>query len=242
MLEHASLSDVGRQRDHNEDSIGVVSLLDGVLCVVADGMGGHAAGEVASAIALEEVERAARQIGLGRPAMPILEQAAARAHERIIETAKDGREGMGCTLTAVAIRTHRVEVLHIGDSRAYLIRDGAIEQITQDDTLVGELVRQGALTPEEARVHPHRNALLRALGYGETAEYQVHVEPAGARDVAVVCSDGLTTHVEDAEILRVVHESRTLKEAAATLVRLANEAGGSDNISVILCRCLGRRK
>ena len=242
MQEHASLTDVGRTRDHNEDALAVVPLIDGLMCAIADGMGGHAAGEVASALAIEGIRQAGRRVRRGEPAMALLESAVSQSHQAIRRAAQNGREGMGCTITAAAIRPGHVEVIQIGDSRAYRVRAGAIEQLTEDDSLVGEMLRQGLLTEAEARAHPARSVLTRALGIGEEADYTTREADLQDGDVLVFCSDGLTTHVKDAEIAELITGAKNLKVAAQALIDTANEGGGSDNISVVLVRCQGKRR
>lgn len=236
MKDHAALTDVGRTREHNEDAYAVVQLLDGLLCAVADGMGGHAAGEVASRIAIEKMEHAARAARLGQPLLPELQNAADAAHAAIREAAQDGREGMGCTLTVVAVRPGKLELLHIGDSRAYLLHDGAIEQLTDDDTLVGEMQRQALLTEAEAREHPARSVLTRALGVGQVADFSAATIDSRPGDLLLLCSDGLTGHLTDDELLARLDPKQGLEPVAKALVAAANEAGGSDNVTVVLAR------
>ncbi len=239
MHDHAAATDIGRVRDHNEDAYTVVPLIDGVLCAVADGMGGHAAGEVASELAVESMNVAGRLVRRGETALPLLEQAVDEAHAKIREQAQDGRQGMGCTLTAGAVRPGQVELLHIGDSRAYRLRGDEIEQLTKDDSLVGEMVRQNLISREEAQRHPSRSVLLRALGVGEVADFTSTTVEVQAKDVLLFCSDGLTTHLTDSRIRELVQGQRSLKKAAQALIEAANEAGGVDNITVVLVRCGG---
>lgn len=239
MLEHAAVTDVGRVRDHNEDALAAVPLIDGLLVAVADGMGGHAAGEVASALAVEGVRRAARNTRKGESALPQLETQVDRAHEQIRKQAQDGREGMGCTLTAAAIRPGKVEILQIGDSRAYLLRDGEIQQLTDDDSLVGEMVRASVLSAEEARHHPARSVLTKALGIGEVADFTLVEAEVQDGDLLLVCSDGLTSMVNDDQIVDLVAAAKGVQAQAKALVAAANDAGGTDNITVVLARCKG---
>ncbi len=239
MLEHAAVTDTGRVREHNEDAHVVVPLLDGLLVAVADGMGGHAAGEVASALAIEGVQRAGRNTRKGESALPQLELQVARAHAMIREQAQDGREGMGCTLTAAALRPGKVELLQIGDSRAYLAREDGLEQLTDDDSLVGEMVRAAVLSAEEARHHPARSVLTKALGIGGEADFALLEAEVKEGDVLLLCSDGLTSLVDDQRIHAILVATKGLPAQAKALVAAANDAGGTDNITVVLARCKG---
>ena len=241
MVDHAALTDVGRTRDHNEDAYTIVPLLDGLLLAVADGMGGHAAGEVASALAIEGVARAGRNTRRGESALPQLEHQVDKAHHLIRESAQNGREGMGCTLTAAVLRPGKVEILQIGDSRAYLVRDDGMEQLTDDDSLVGEMVRASVLSPDEARHHPARSVLTKALGIGESAEFTTLDAMVAAGELLMICSDGLTSLLEDEMIHGVLMDTKGLKAQARALVEAANEAGGTDNITVVLAKCQGAK-
>jgi protein phosphatase len=190
---NAGLSHPGRKRRHNEDSY----VLDPPLFVIADGMGGAKAGEVASGLAVSA-------------------------------------SGMGTTMTVALVEGDRVFIGHVGDSRAYLIRDRRLDQLTDDHSLVAELVRGGRLTPEEAETHPQRSVITRALGTEPDIDVDTFTVQAEPRDVFLLCSDGLTTMVDDETILGVVEEHRPdLKEAAKALINAANRGGGEDNITVI---------
>lgn len=227
-LTFGASSDVGRHRTANEDAM----LADDhrSLFVVADGMGGHNAGEVASATALEVL---VSRVDEGTS----LAEAAGEANTTILAKATGAPDlaGMGTTLTAVTIRDGRTAVFaHVGDSRAYLMRGGDLTQITEDHSVVEELVRDGRLTPEDAMVHPHRSILTRALGVEDHVEvdaYEVDLLPG---DRLLLCSDGLTSMVRDPAISVVLRRERNAQRAAETLVDLANRAGGIDNITVIV--------
>lgn len=227
-LAFGSLTDVGRVRTANEDAM----LADDhrSLFVVADGMGGHNAGEVASATALEVL---VSRVDAGTS----LAEATSEANTTILTKASGDADlaGMGTTLTAVTIRDGRTAVFaHVGDSRAYLMRGGDLTQITEDHSVVEELVRDGRLTPEDAETHPHRSILTRALGVEDHVEvdaYEVDLLPG---DRLMLCSDGLTSMVRDPAISVVLRRERNSQRAAETLVDLANRAGGSDNITVIV--------
>ncbi len=242
-LRVAVLSDVGRARDQQEDACAYVVPSDpdvqrrkGELCMVADGMGGHSSGDVASATAVQEIQRA-YYAAPGEDMAEALRAALAAANEAIYHLAETDarRRGMGSTAAVAALRGSEVHVANVGDSRAYLVRAGAISQITEDHSWVGSLVRAGVMAPEEAQAHPQRNLITRALGARATVEPDLFHGWLQAGDVLVLCSDGLTVHVADAELSEAV---RTLEPDAAArrLVDLANDRGGSDNISVVIVR------
>jgi PPM family protein phosphatase len=238
------LSDVGCVRDLNEDRGRVVQPGDdeerarrGVLAIVADGMGGHSAGEVASELAVAAVHRAYYESD-GEP-LDALATALAAANREIFATASAEKklEGMGTTCVALAICDGQAHAASVGDSRIYLMRGGGIYQMTADDSAVGAMVAQGLLTREEARHHADRNVILRALG--THAEVQVsrweQPLPLKAGDTFLLCSDGLTDLVEDQEIVKEVGE-RNGTDACKALVALARARGGHDNITVALLR------
>lgn len=247
----ASSTDVGRVRSNNEDSLHagpvVVGAVPATLCLVADGMGGAEAGEVASGVAAEQVQQivaAAKQPPADDDAwQALLRRAVVEANRQVYALSRTpaGRRGMGTTLTVVAVAGERAHVAHVGDSRAYLLNPaGAASdnspwlQLTTDHSLVARLVDIGQLTPEEARAHPQRNTLYRAVGTDpqtevETASYRVQ-----AGDTLLLCSDGLSGYVDDAELARMVEAAPDLDTACARLVALANQRGGRDNISVVL--------
>lgn len=229
IVEVAALSDVGRVRHHNEDR----SLVDGGVLVVADGMGGAKAGEVAAQMAVDAVG------ALAAPVSPEdVRTAVGEANSAIRRMASDDpdKSGMGTTLTAALMRDGHIEVVHVGDSRAYLWRDGALTQITQDHSVVAELVRRGSITAEEAESHPHRNVITRALG----AEPEVDVDTVSTEvrdgDVVLLCSDGLSSYVAESAIAGVLASAGSLEVAARELVAAANAAGGTDNVTVVLGR------
>jgi len=231
IAEHFELSDTGRQRRANEDSF----LARSPMFVVADGMGGAQAGEVASRIAVESF--AAGVPGSASAA----ERLAARVQEangRIHELSRTDREraGMGTTITAALLDGDRVAIAHVGDSRAYAWRDGELTQLTRDHSLVDELVRTGRLTEEEAADHPQRSIITRALGPEAGVEVDTLSYPARAGDLLMLCSDGLTSMVAPGEIATILGEAANLREAGRRLVAAANAAGGRDNITVVLFR------
>jgi len=231
VVEQYAATDTGRQRRANEDAL----LARPPLFVVADGMGGAQAGEVASQIAVESFGD-----GLGDAAHPdaalvALAQAAnARIHALSHEHAEQA--GMGTTLTAVYVGQDEVVVAHVGDSRAYRLRDGGLERLTDDHSLVDELIRQGRLTAEEAVEHPQRSVITRALGPEASVEVDVRTDHARAGDVYLLCSDGLTTMVDEPRLTALLLGHDHLHDAGEALIRAANEAGGRDNITVVLLR------
>jgi protein phosphatase len=231
VAEQYAVTDTGRQRRANEDSL----LARSPLFVVADGMGGAQAGEVASRLAVESF-----QDGLGDDAPPELALAtlAQDANTRIHELSHSNIEqaGMGTTLTAVYVGAEEVAIAHVGDSRAYCLRDGELLRLTDDHSLVDELMRQGRLTPEEAIEHPQRSVITRALGPEGSVDVDTRSFRARAGDVYLLCSDGLTTMLPEAQILELLSLSASLRDAGEALIAAANEAGGRDNITVVLLR------
>lgn len=226
-------TDTGLQRRANEDSL----LARSPLFVVADGMGGAQAGEVASKIAVESFHAGLPD---GSPPEEGLAAHALAANARIHELSRENAEqaGMGTTLTAVYVGEEEVAIAHVGDSRAYCLRDGELLRLTDDHSLVDELIREGRLTPEEAEDHPQRSIITRALGPEETVEVDTRSFRARAGDIYLLCSDGLTSMVPEArlaEVLRLRAGAR-LRDIGEALIAEANRAGGRDNITVILLR------
>jgi serine/threonine protein phosphatase PrpC len=230
VVEHAALSDVGRVREGNEDSF----LERPPLFVVADGMGGAEAGEVASETAIEVFEEAVAAGALPDALEDTVQAANARIHAMAV--ADRSRAGMGCTCTAAWIGGGQVTVAHVGDSRLYRLRAGAFEQLTDDHSLVGGLVRLGQLTPQEAEQHPQRSVILRAVGVEPTVEVDVLHHELEPGDLFLACSDGLSSMVRDEVIHETLEMFPTLAETASMLVELANASGGRDNITVVLFR------
>jgi serine/threonine protein phosphatase PrpC len=223
-------SDRGRQRQGNEDSFFVRS----PLFVVADGMGGAQAGEVASRMAVESFDEGLPD---GTPAeglTHIVEGANRRIHER--SQAESQRAGMGTTVTAAYVGEGEVTIAHVGDSRAYLLRDGDLRRLTRDHSLVHELVERGKLTEEQAETHPQRSVITRALGPEADVKVDVTTFKARGGDHFLLCSDGLTSMIPEARVKQILERSDTLEEAGRELIAAANEAGGRDNITVLLFR------
>jgi protein phosphatase len=224
----AGVTDVGRIRDGNEDDFLVDARTS--LVAVADGMGGHRAGEVASATALEALRAA---VASGQP----LRDAMAGANDAVLEKsgADQDLQGMGTTLTAGTLAAGgNLLVGHVGDSRAYLVRDGKLTQITNDHSLVEEMVREGELTPEQAEVHPQRSIITRALGIDPAVEVDVYPVELRPGDRILLCSDGLTTMVRPDEIARILARESDPERAAQALVDAANAAGGEDNVTALV--------
>jgi len=249
-LDVASLSHPGMVRTHNEDSIFVDA--DAGLAVLADGMGGYSAGEVASGIAVNVISNGMLpELGSGRElskvdigsglthAALILQQQIALANKGIYEAAQARPEcaGMGTTLVAAVFYANRVSIGHIGDSRCYRLRGDKLEQLTHDHSLLQEQIDSGMLTPEQAKYSLNKNLVTRALGIeavvpADIAEYRVEAD-----DIYVLCSDGLTDMVEADAVRDIVVAKRAdLAQAAAELIDIANQNGGRDNISVVLSR------
>lgn len=225
---------VGLVRRQNEDAAWFDE--NQSIFVVADGMGGHMAGEVASAMAIDVVQKT---VNAGtQPGIASLREMMRSAHEAIYAHAASHREcaDMGTTLSMLWHKDSYAYIAHVGDSRIYRLRDGQLEQITQDHSLVAELMRAGVITPEQARRHPHRNIITRALGTCGENEPDILAADVRAGDLWLLCSDGLTGMVEDDEIRRTLCDY-PLGQAADRLLALALEAGGKDNVTFILYRC-----
>ena len=233
VVDEAARTDAGRQRHANEDSY----YARAPVYAVADGMGGAQAGEVASRIAAEAFDERTDE---GTPEQQ-LARVATEANRRIFELAQEdsSRSGMGTTLTGLLVDGDEVAIVHVGDSRAYLFRDGELRQLTRDHSLVEELRRQGRLTPEEAEEHPQRSIITRALGPERDVQLDVHTHRARSGDLYLICSDGLTSMVREARLREILAESKSLRSGVDALVAEANEMGGRDNITVVLFRVGG---
>jgi len=231
VIEEAARTDTGRQRTANEDAYFARS----PVYAVADGMGGAQAGEVAAGIAADVFEE---HFPDGVDPERELTQIASEANRRIYELARSdsSRSGMGTTLTGAVVSDDEVSIVHVGDSRAYLLRDGELRQLTRDHSLVEELRRRGQLTVEEAEEHPQRSIITRALGPEADVELDVHTHQARSGDVFLLCSDGLTSMVREEQLHEILTESDSLETAVNRLVAEANRAGGRDNITAVLFR------
>lgn len=228
-------SDIGKIRESNEDSYVCVP----PLFVVADGMGGHVAGEIASQLAADTVRKHFAE--LDEPANPeaVLGKAIEQANSLIYRMARFKTEyaGMGTTLTAAYLDGRRLYWGHVGDSRLYLLRDSRMTQITEDHSLVGELVRSGTISPEDALVHPHRNILTRAVGTGENIVVDTGALEVENGDALLLCTDGLTNMLRDETIFDVLSACPADAAVLDKLIEQANMAGGLDNITAVLVRC-----
>jgi protein phosphatase len=219
-------TDIGQVREGNEDSYLIVA----PLYAVADGMGGHRGGEVASSLALETVQQLfERQEGS-------LADQVSGANRAVYDRSQSDRSvsGMGTTLTAALIDGNKVHLVHVGDSRAYLVRDGALTQLTEDHTLVHRMVLEGEITPEEAETHPHRSILTRALGVDENVQVDEGDVQVESGDRLLLCTDGLTGMVPEGEIQEILRDAADPQEAVDRLVKVANRAGGIDNITAVV--------
>jgi len=250
-IDFAEMTDTGRVREHNEDAIGSIPEIG--LMVLADGMGGYNAGEVASGIAIQIVtdlaaEGASREnrdetdphSGLMRQSI-VLRDAIYRANKIIFQTAqsKTDCEGMGTTIVACMFYDNKISIAHVGDSRAYRMRDGTLEQMSLDHSLLQELVDRGFYSEEEAQRSTNRNYVTRALGVEPTVEVEVHEYSVLPDDVYLLCSDGLPDMVEDEDIhLTISTFNASLDVVGKQLIELANDHGGRDNVSVMLAQVI----
>mgnify|MGYP002174374068 CR=1 FL=1 len=246
-------TDIGRVRDHNEDDYvapggkesppGVDSLL-----VVADGMGGHAAGEVASKRTVEGIVPSLHEQGqessklegnaLGAFLGKVLEEV---NHEVWQAAQEDDKRGLGTTCTLAAIRGDQMFLAHIGDSRAYLLRDGELHQVSKDHSWVEDAVEQGIITREETRTHPNRNVITRAIGLDQQPQIDTYVMPLADGDLLVLCSDGLNSMIPDEDIHRILTSSGP-EEVCQALIDAANNQGGNDNTTVVVAAVGAGRK
>lgn len=228
-----SRTDVGCVRDHNEDSLVVTP----PLYVVCDGMGGHAAGEVASEIAVDVIAQSAPD----HANASALGQAVEEANLAIIKAAREGmgRAGMGCTCTAAILEKDRLVIAQVGDSRAYLLHHGKLQQLTRDHSLVADLIEAGQITEAEARVHPQRSVITRALGSDPRTAPDLFEISVEAGDRLLLCSDGLSTMLEDSQIEKILATSDDPQRCAAQLVNEAIGRGGYDNVTVIVVDVTG---
>ena len=248
-LSFAAESHVGRKRAHNEDSFHLPG--EETLAVVADGMGGHASGEVASRLAVDTVVGYYRETDLdARHTWPFKLDAGLRssqnrlvagiklANARIHETAQKNaaQHGMGTTIVAALFLDGKVVAAHVGDSRLYRVREGRLEQLTDDHSLINDYMKLKGLRADEVTDFPQKNVIVRALGMKETVQVDVMVEQVRGGDVYVLCSDGLSGMVKDPEIHDIVVGAADLDAACGRLIEAANEHGGLDNVTAVLAR------
>ncbi len=242
-MQFFSLTDTGKCRTNNEDSYGVKEIANFTVLVVADGMGGANSGEVASAKAIETVFEALKKPLSKKPSLPeiprILTKVMDKANATVYKLSVSDSEktGMGTTLDMCIVAENTVYIAHIGDSRVYKVSaEGAITKLTKDHSLVEYLLETGALTPEEAKHHPQKNIITKALGTAPKIEADIISRDIVNGDRLVICSDGLSNMVTDETIAGVAAENTPLAERAQKLVDLANNAGGRDNITVIIAQ------
>jgi len=234
-LRSCAISDVGRKRQKNEDSYLINDELQ--LFIVADGMGGHAGGEYASRIAITTIEerfKTATEDSLGKPET-LIAGAIQEAGNHIVNKAEEDRalRGMGTTVVALHIAEKKAYLGHVGDSRAYLFRDGVLEQLTEDHSLVNEQVKSGLISEEEAKTHQFKNIITRSLGVTPEVEVDTITKKLKAGDAVLLCSDGLSNLLEMAEMEKELRDRETVL-AAKFMVDLANKRGGDDNITLVL--------
>ena len=232
-------TDVGQRRNTNQDYAGLFENKTGLaLAVLADGMGGHQAGDVASQMAVNNLGEQWRnsEINTSEKAIQWLIQEIQSVNEAIYEKgqSKPEYQGMGTTIVTAALLKESLVLANIGDSRAYLVRDEQLSQLTEDHSLVNELVKSGEITAEMAANHPRKNVLTRSLGMPKTVEVDVTNHVWLPNDYVLLCSDGLTNMVSESDMLKIIHSEQSLKEKVTTMITAANEAGGLDNITVLI--------
>lgn len=243
---------MGRKRTHNEDSFALVESEN--LYLVADGMGGHASGEVASRMAIETMAEFFAATSADPEATWPYKMDKARgydenrlvtgiklANRRIYEAAQRETRlhGMGTTMVALLAVRDAMLIGHVGDSRVYRMRNGALEQLTEDHSLLNDYIKMKSMTPEEIESFPHKNVIVRALGMKETVKVDAILDTPKPGDVYILCSDGLCGPASDEEIKEIVFKHKDLRDSAQALIDRANEHGGPDNVTVVLCRWIG---
>jgi PPM family protein phosphatase len=234
-MRYSAASDIGGQRSTNEDAY----FADGKIFAVADGMGGHLAGEVASNIAIDCL----RDLGAARSLPRALENRFDRANAIIYDRSRESEErrGMGTTLTACIVEDGHIYIAHVGDSRLYRLRAGRLKQLTKDHSLVAQMIEKGHLSPEEAAVHPQRSVITRALGASVDVKVDMKTKEVQPGDRYLLATDGLTNMATDDEISGVLASEDSLTNVTGTLINLANSRGGPDNVSVIAFEIEGER-
>ena len=230
---------IGKQREDNEDYVDVFTNLAGQhLAIIADGIGGHQGGDVASAMAVSHLGHEFEQTELTTPtaARTWITGEITAENQSIIDKSNEFADlnGMGTTLVAALYFTEEVVIASIGDSRAYLLRDGQLRQLTEDHSLVNELVKRGEISKQAARHHPQKNVIIRSLGISADARFDLNTYPLVLGDQLLLCTDGLTNMVTDSEIQKVLLSERPTAEKCDRLIEMANAAGGLDNITVLI--------
>ena len=235
----SALSDVGLVRNNNEDSFYKSTDFELPLFIVADGMGGHNAGETASKMAVDIIKQYfienKNSLNSEKRLISIIKDSIKVANKNIYKFAneKEMYSGMGTTITLAYILKGKIYIGHVADSRAYIINNGNICQITEDHSLVQELVKNGSITMEEGKTHPQRNMITRAAGTSEDIEVDIIKKPFNINDILLICSDGLSNMVNDNEIINTFNKESLIKDACEDLIKKAKNNGGKDNITVI---------
>jgi protein phosphatase len=248
-IEVAGQTDVGRKRAHNEDNFAI--LAEYGLYIVADGMGGHASGEVASQLAVDTMREFFASTADDPDRTWPYKMDRDRGYEenrlltgiklsnlRIFEAAKNNpkQKGMGTTICALFVSAEGVYTAHVGDSRVYRVRDGVMEQLTEDHSLLNDYMKMKQLTDEEIENFPHKNVIVRALGMKETVKVDTRFDAPRSGDIVLLCSDGLAGPVSEEDISRIIQSAPDITTAAAQLINKANENGGPDNVTAVLAR------
>ncbi|MDQ0161690.1 Stp1/IreP family PP2C-type Ser/Thr phosphatase [Bacillus alveayuensis] len=234
------LTDKGRVRPHNEDSVGVIRNPHGqLLAIVADGMGGHLAGDVASQLTIQHFKKRwneAEKMTSAKMAETWFKESIEAVNSSLFDHANKNPEckGMGTTFVGAICTEHYATISHIGDSRCYIFNKSGFQQITEDHSLVNELVKSGQISKEDAKEHPRKNILLRALGTEQTVSADIKTIGLEHNDIVMLCSDGLSNKVQEKEMIDILQSDRSLKDKAEQLIHRANENGGEDNISIVL--------
>ncbi len=235
----SALTDVGLVRNINEDMFFQSDDKKFPLFIVADGMGGHKAGETASKMAVDIIRQLfienKKCLDNEKKLITVIGNSIQEANKKIYKCSKESEEfsGMGTTITLAYILKDNIYIGHVGDSRAYIIQDHTIEQITEDHSLVQQLVNNGSITIEEGKTHPQRNMITRAAGTSEDIEVDIIIRPVNKNDILLICSDGLSNMVSDNEIINILKNERLIKKACEKLIKKAKDNGGKDNITVI---------
>lgn len=232
-------TDIGKAREENQDYVGVFKNLDKLtFAIVADGIGGHQGGDVASSMAVSHIGRHFEETSFDTPLMAVqwLSSEVRDENAQIIAKAEQFTDlhGMGTTLVAAIIFDDQMIVANIGDSRGYLNRDGKLSQLTEDHSLVNELVKRGAITEDEARTHPQKNIITRTLGISDDADIDVNLYKFKDKDRLLLCTDGLSNMVENDQMLSVLESDTSTDQKCEQLINDANQAGGPDNITVLI--------
>lgn len=235
----SAITDIGKMRANNQDAYFASRDIDFPLFLVADGMGGHKAGELASKMTVDIVTKEFKKdknlLVSKDDIITVINKSINKANEKIhLKSSEDDQcSGMGTTMTLSYILKDKLYIGHVGDSRAYFIKNGTISQITEDHSLVNELIKNGSITSEEAKSHPQRNLITRAVGSSRTIEIDILEKDYNKGDILLLCSDGLSNMLTEKEILRIALEAKDMEYACKTLVSQAKINGGPDNITVI---------